>query len=75
MPPRPSSSFAHRSVFRAGDFRWVSYQLLPRPVTCDPATRYWVYLGVDPATVPPPEGARLDTFAEGYAVATLPAAP
>jgi hypothetical protein len=60
------------TAFRRGDFRWVTYQMLPRVVTCTGNPRYWVYFGVDPETTPPPPGAKLDVYAPGFAVATLP---
>jgi hypothetical protein len=60
------------TAFRRGDFRWVSYQMLPRVVTCTGSPHYWVYFNVDPATTPPPEGATLDVYAPGFAVATIP---
>jgi hypothetical protein len=60
------------TAFRRGDFRWVTYQMLPRVETCNDTAKYWVYFGVDPATTPPPTGSKIDTYAPGFAVATLP---
>jgi hypothetical protein len=57
-----------------GRYRWAMYQLLPRAVYCDRAPRYWIYLGVDPATVPPPRGSDIEEFAPGYAIAVTPGA-
>jgi hypothetical protein len=72
LPVVGAASGTCGTEFRPPLFRWVTYQLLPRPAYCDGTARYWVYVGVDPATVPPPDGATLDTFAPGYAVARLP---
>ena len=60
------------TAFRRGDFRWVSYLMLPRVVSCNDTAKYWVYFNVDPATTPPPEGATIDEYAPGFAIATVP---
>jgi hypothetical protein len=70
-PPNPPSPRCG-TPFSAPAFWWTAYNLLPRPVYCDGTPRYWVYVGVDPKTVPPPRGAKVDTYAPGFAVATLP---
>jgi hypothetical protein len=56
------------SAFREGDFRWVAYQLLPRPVTCGPA-RWHVYLGVEPEPLPAGDVA---AFGPGLLVVRVP---
>jgi hypothetical protein len=52
----------------------VIYELLPRMLSCDPRSRYWVYFGAPPSPNSGfPPGTRIHTFEPTMLVVELPA--
>lgn len=54
---------------------WTQYHLLPRPLTCDPGARWWVFVGESPGgTIVPPPGSEVVTVRPTLLLVRLPGA-
>lgn len=52
---------------------FAQYHLLPRPATCDPDARWWVYIGTPPGgAYPMPQGATATTVRPNLVIVHVP---